>query len=465
MPFKVKEHFRKTKKGGLSRVKESTRKDRVKKGLIVAGTALTTLGLGALAYKKLGSKLVKGAVSVSGKADDVAASKAKDITALVTPEKLTTKAKSYQTLPDPWLDGSTTANKAKKIVTTGKKETKLLTGSKYKAENISDPWDSKVKKPILSRKQRRLTTTTESKEKVLLLKKGSYDAPDYISPTPSSNVTGKGKDLGAEIRSQRTLVKREPTDIKKANERLELANKYKNSNSPSLQQTGANYERAANQRLTIIAKRQVNKKQTGLVTTRGNASKSSVRHPGDLVGKKPSSLKTEPPLSQTTRIPNTNTEDTGKLVTSRRTVLRGLLFGGKQAITKAPKQVADKAKRSLMDTIGDAKWIDDNIQEIGKKGKNVYKRSIVLSKAKNKLVNKAGYELNKSKEGLGQAIDIATLPGRARRTNRTIKRQSAVIVKQAKKARAALGDPAEYHRLTTGERLNAGAKIIRLLGG
>ncbi len=503
MPFKVKEHFRKTKKG-LTRVKETSRKDRAKKLGLTVG-ALTTVGLAALALKN--KSLLKTATKISSKADDVAASKAKDITNLVTPKKLTT-GKTYNTLPDPWLEGSTTASKSNKALTTAKKETKLLTGSKYKAEDIADPWDSSVKpKPKLKNKtkktnqlllsegkyksenisdpwddeiisgtnkvltvDKRVITSRSSKQKPLLLKPGR---PEYEAPTVPSRISNRrDKDLAGEIRSQRTLIAREPKDIVEANKKLELADRYLASDSPALRTTGESYKKRATERLTVISSRSPSRTQTGLVTTRGN-NKNTVRATGikRKVKKKEeikvtkAELKSEPPISQTTKIPSVPEKSSTDIVTSRRTVLRGLLFGSKQAIQKAPQQIADKAKKGLMDTIGDAKWIDDNIQEIGKKGKNTYKRRKVLTKAKSKLVNKAGYELKKNTEGLDQVIDIATLPGKAGRTNRTIKRQSATIVKQAKKARAALGDPAAYYESSTDKKLNMGGKIIRLLGG
>ena len=256
MPYKVKEHLRKTKKG-LVRVKEGKRKDRLKKALLIGAGALTTLGLGALAYKNLSrnvvnktKNIVKNTITkVSTKADDIAANKAKNITNLVTPKQLTPK--TYKKLPDPWLDDNLTVAKSTKGLTVPKQEQKLLTG---------------------------------------------YKPPKYESPVAPKNVTGKGKDLKAEINSQRTLIKREPTDIKNANKQLELANKYKASDSPALNRTGSNYETRANKQLATIGKRQVKVSKSGLVTIKGK-TKNSVRNgeSSNLVLKKKPSTEIIPP--------------------------------------------------------------------------------------------------------------------------------------------------------------------------
>lgn len=252
MPYKIKEHYRKTKKG-LVKVKESKRKDRLKKALLIGAGALTTIGLGALAYKNLGKNIAKKAttavknsiVKVSNKADDIAANKARNITNLLSGNNIA-KNKTYKTLPDPWLEKSRTYVKPDKTLTVIKKEQKLLTGSKYVS-------------------------------------------PKYESATIPKNVTGKGKNLKQEISSQRTLIKREATDIKNANKQLELANKYKASDSPALVRTGKNYETRANTQLIKINERQVKTTKKDLITLKGK-NKNSVRQ-GDtsrlVIKKKP----------------------------------------------------------------------------------------------------------------------------------------------------------------------------------
>lgn len=353
MPFKVKEHYRKTKKGELRVVRESTRKDRVKKALTIGGGALVTLGLGALAYKKLGSKVIS--TNVETKLLKGTANKIDDV--------ITNTAK-YKTLPDPWLDSSTTANKVKQALTTGKEDIKLL--------------------------------------------KSGYQAPTK----PSVISVRRNKSLGGEIRSQRTLIKREPTDIKEANKKLELAKRYEASDSPALQRTGASYRKRAEEKLTVIAERSPSKKQTGLITTRGNASKGTnrssnyqkkVREPKkkqELTVTK-SELKPEPPISEVTRIPNKSNTKTKKKTR------RELLTGGKSSqelaenfidstikggINKAGDNVADviipgssQVGRTIRDIKGRVKQVEKLSNELAENGNKKSSRRGFLKKTINKL--------------------------------------------------------------------------------
>ena len=231
MSYKVKEHFRKTKKG-LVRVKESDRKDKAKKALLIGAGALTTLGLGALAYKRLGVKGLKTVIST--KADDVAANKAKNITELVTPKKL--KA-NYDKVSDPWLDDAITTVKSSKPLTVAKQEQKLLSGKELP----------------------------------------KYDAPEYkpaVRPKKGFiKEDGSDQNLKQAITSQRTLVKREATDIKKKKKKLDLAKRYEASDSPALRRTGKSYRERANERLSIISKRSPDKTTEKLITVVGKKRK------------------------------------------------------------------------------------------------------------------------------------------------------------------------------------------------
>lgn len=217
MPYKVKEHYRKTKKG-LVRVKESDRKDKAKKALVVGAAALTTLGLGALAYKNITKKVVK---TVGNKVDDVVSN-----------------IKTTETLPDPWLDDVLTVSKSTKGVSVPKQEQKLLPPFKHKA-------------------------------------------PEYVKPTKPSKgfikEDGSNQNLKQAIRSNRELISREPTDIKNTLKRLELGEGYiKRTDSPAYINTGNTYIKTANKRLATISNRRLKRKKARALVIKGK-TRNSVR--------------------------------------------------------------------------------------------------------------------------------------------------------------------------------------------
>lgn len=264
MPYKVKEHLRKTKKG-LVRVKEAERKSKAKKALVIGASALTTLGLGALAYKKLGRKALSTVTKTTTKYTPKNAAK------LVTPDK-------YKTLPDPWLDEALTVSKSAKGVSVPKQEQKLLTGSKYKAETIPDPWldenltISKPNKLVVAKQEQKLLSGKELPK---------YDAPEYkpaVRPKKGFiKEDGSDQNLKQAITSQRTLVKREPKDIAKQLKELELGEKNRAMTySPAAMRAGNRRILAANKRLAVISKRSPKTSKSKLMTIRGRA-KESVR--------------------------------------------------------------------------------------------------------------------------------------------------------------------------------------------
>jgi len=128
MPYKVKEYFRKSKTGRIIRVGQSTRKKKkLKKALTIGASVLTTLGLGALALKKLkgrnignvvknlfkgkntgnATKLLNPTKTIAKNADEVIVNKAKTIAKnadeLVVNKSTSVKPRKYAIEPDPWV--------------------------------------------------------------------------------------------------------------------------------------------------------------------------------------------------------------------------------------------------------------------------------------------------------------------------------------------------------------------------